>query len=241
MNTWWPERVHGQETKKGKGKGVTNRDLQEYKGGLPQLIWWILLSHSVCLAKLISVTTRAMVLAQKIRSHCFLILIWLPSGVEVVCLKVWIFLAKDVKPVEMLVSTWQGLLILYSGSLRMSQNNHLRKWQWHCHSSVGIDNPLVPKTDTQEKESLDKAISLDQEGASKCSLLLSNTQAQNGWQWLLLISLPLTWDLSRSKVHNLPWLANRLGGWVRACSLVGNGVVQESRRRSKDPLNMQVI
>jgi hypothetical protein len=92
---------------------------------------------------------------------------------------------------------------------------------------------------------LTRQFSLNQEGASMCSLPLSNTQAQNGWQWLLLISLmqlylPLTWDLSRSKVHNLSWLAKRLGGWVRACSLAGNGVVQESRRRSKDPLNMQV-
>jgi hypothetical protein len=39
--------------------------------------------------------------------------------------------------------------------------------------SVGINNPLVPKTDTQETENLDQAISLDQEGASVCSLLLS--------------------------------------------------------------------
>jgi hypothetical protein len=31
-----------------------------------------------------------------------------------------------------------------------------------------------------------------------------------------------------------PSLAKRLGGWVRACSLVGNGVVQESGRRSKE-------
>jgi hypothetical protein len=45
---------------------------------------------------------------------------------------------------------------------------------------VGIDNPPVPKTDTQETENLDKAISLDQEGASMCSLQLSNTQAQDG-------------------------------------------------------------
>jgi hypothetical protein len=45
---------------------------------------------------------------------------------------------------------------------------------------VGTDNLPVPKTDTQETENLDKAISLDQEGASMCSLLLSNTQAQNG-------------------------------------------------------------
>jgi hypothetical protein len=40
----------------------------------------------------------------------------------------------------------------------------------------------------------------------------ADTRAQNGWQWLLLISLtqlylPLTWDLSRSEVHNLSdWL-----------------------------------
>jgi hypothetical protein len=38
---------------------------------------------------------------------------------------------------------------------------------------------------------------------------------------------------------SLDWLKG-LGGWVRVCSLAGNGVVQESRRRSKDPLNMQV-
>jgi hypothetical protein len=38
----------------------------------------------------------------------------------------------------------------------------------------------MQKTDTQEKENLDKAISLDQEGASLCSLPLSNTQAQDG-------------------------------------------------------------
>jgi hypothetical protein len=35
---------------------------------------------------------------------------------------------------------------------------------------VGIKDPLVLKTDTQETENLDKAISLDQEGASMCSL-----------------------------------------------------------------------
>jgi hypothetical protein len=39
--------------------------------------------------------------------------------------------------------------------------------------SVGINKPLVPKTDTKETENLDKAISLDQEGASICTLQLS--------------------------------------------------------------------
>jgi hypothetical protein len=45
---------------------------------------------------------------------------------------------------------------------------------------VEIDNPLVPKTDTQETGNLDKAISLDQEGASLCSLLLSK-HASTKW------------------------------------------------------------
>jgi hypothetical protein len=89
-----------------------------------------------------------------------------------------------------------------------------------------------------KRENLDKAISLDQEGASVCSLLLSNTRAQNGRQWLLLIPLaelylPLTWDLSRSKVHNLPRLAKRLRGWVRTCSLAGNGIVHNPEKEAR--------
>jgi hypothetical protein len=38
----------------------------------------------------------------------------------------------------------------------------------------------MQKTDTQEKENLDKAISLDQEGASMCSLLISK-HASTKW------------------------------------------------------------
>jgi hypothetical protein len=98
---------------------------------------------------------------------------------------------------------------------------------------VGIKDPLVLKTDTQESENLDKAISLNQLGVSMCSLQLRKHASRNGQPLLLLISLmqlylPLTWNLSRSKVHSLSRLAKRLGRWVRACSLVGNGVVQES-------------
>jgi hypothetical protein len=84
--------------------------------------------------------------------------------------------------------------------------------------SVGIDNLPVPKTDTWETENLEKAISLDQEGASMCSLPLSNIQAQNCWQWLLLISLmqsylPLTWDLSSQRFTVFPnWLKGLGGG-----------------------------
>jgi hypothetical protein len=35
-------------------------------------------------------------------------------------------------------------------------------------------------------------------------------------------------------------MAKRLGGWVRVYSLAGNGIVQETGRRSKDLLNRQV-
>jgi hypothetical protein len=74
----------------------------------------------------------------------------------------------------------------------------------------------VPKTDTQETENLDKATSFDQKDVSRYLLHLSR-HACTKWPYL-----PLTQDLSRSKVHNLPQLAKRLGGWVRAYSLMGN-------------------
>jgi hypothetical protein len=48
---------------------------------------------------------------------------------------------------------------------------------------VGINNTPVPKTDTQETENLDKAISLNQEGASMCSLLLSKHAST---KWLMV-------------------------------------------------------
>jgi hypothetical protein len=90
--------------------------------------------------------------------------------------------------------------------------------------TVGIKDPLVPKTNKKETEKI----------LTRQFLLLKRVQActhfswaQNGWQWLLLISLtqlylPLTWDLSRSKVHSLSRIAKRLRGWVRAYNLVGN-------------------
>jgi hypothetical protein len=49
--------------------------------------------------------------------------------------------------------------------------------------TVGINNPPVPKTDTQEIENLHKAMSLDQEGASICLLLLSKHTSS---EWLTL-------------------------------------------------------
>jgi hypothetical protein len=110
---------------------------------------------------------------------------------------------------------------------------------------VGINNILLPKIDTKETENLDKAISLDQEGASMCSFLLSK---HTSTKWLTVAPsyfpdaiIPVSHlGFVQVKVHSLSQLAKRLGGWVRAYSLVGKRVVQESGRRSKDPLHMQV-
>jgi hypothetical protein len=109
---------------------------------------------------------------------------------------------------------------------------------------VGIDNPPVPKTDTQDTENLDNAISLDQESASMCSLPLSK-HASTKWLTVAPPYIPntvipaLTRDLSRSKVHNLPRLAKRLGGWVRACHWQAMGSCRNPEEED-DPLNMQV-
>jgi hypothetical protein len=54
---------------------------------------------------------------------------------------------------------------------------------------VGINNPPVPKTDTQEIENLDKTISLGQEGASLCSLLLSK-HASTKWLTVAPLYIP---------------------------------------------------
>jgi hypothetical protein len=51
--------------------------------------------------------------------------------------------------------------------------------QYH-NGSIGIKDPVVPKTDTQETENIDKAISLDHKGASTCSLQLSK-HASTKW------------------------------------------------------------
>jgi hypothetical protein len=53
---------------------------------------------------------------------------------------------------------------------------------------------------------------------------------------LMQLYNPLTWDLSRSKVHNLYQLAKRLRGWVRVCNLASNGTIQESGR-NRNPSN----
>jgi hypothetical protein len=61
---------------------------------------------------------------------------------------------------------------------------------------------------------LTRQFSLDQEGASLCSLLLSK---HAGTKWLTVALpymmqsyLPLTWDLSRSNIHNLSFLPKRV-------------------------------
>jgi hypothetical protein len=122
----------------------------------------------------------------------------------------------------------------------------LSKRRWAGKVIVKINYPPVPKTDTQVTENLDKAIFSWWRGCKHgLTPAKTNKKTHNGWQWIFLISLMqldlhLTWDLSRSKVHNLSWFAKRLGRWVKACSLVGNGVAQKSRRRSKDSLSMRV-
>lgn len=68
---------------------------------------------------------------------------------------------------------------------------------------VGINNLPVPKTDTQETENLDKEISLDQEGASLCSLPLSKHTG------------------TKDKVSKSPMLIKRFA--VGRCSLCNQG------------------
>jgi hypothetical protein len=69
-------------------------------------------------------------------------------------------------------------------------------------------------------------------------LQLSRHTSKNGQPWLLVIFLMqlylhLTLDLSRSKVHNLSRLAKRLGGWVRAYSLVGMNSYRNPEEEAK--------
>jgi hypothetical protein len=92
----------------------------------------------------------------------------------------------------------------------------------------GIKDPLVLKTDTQKTEkNLTKQFLLIKRVQAHIQSSWEDTWAQSGQQWLLLISLAqlyllLTWDLSRSKVHNLFQFAKKLKGWVRACNLAGS-------------------
>jgi hypothetical protein len=117
----------------------------------------------------------------------------------------------------------------------------LPRWNvksWTIPQIIGINNPPVLRTDTQETENLDKAIFSWSRG---CKRVLTPAKQHAITKWLTVAPpyismqsyLPLIWDLSRSKVHNLSRLAKRLGGWVKACSLVDSGVVQESGRRRR--------
>jgi hypothetical protein len=62
---------------------------------------------------------------------------------------------------------------------------------------VYIKDPPVPKTDTQETENLDNAISLDQDGASMCSFPLSK---YGSTKWLT-VALPHIPDAVVSAPH----------------------------------------
>jgi hypothetical protein len=132
-----------------------------------------------------------------------------------------------------------SLLFAYALAIMMSSVSWCDEFLLFLVPAVGIDNPLVQKTDTQGTENLDKAISLDQEGASMCSLPLCK-HASTKWLTVAAPYIPDTivpaphLGFVQVKVHKLSRLAKRLGGWVRACSLAGNGVVQKMGRRSKD-------
>jgi hypothetical protein len=75
-------------------------------------------------------------------------------------------------------------------------------------------------------ENLDKAISFDQKIKREQHVLTPAEQTREHKMAppisLMQLYLPLTRDLSRSKAHNLSWLAKRLRGWVRARNWVGN-------------------
>jgi hypothetical protein len=88
---------------------------------------------------------------------------------------------------------------------------------------VGINNPPVPKTDTQETENLDKAIFSWSRGCTHVLTPAKQTHkhkmADSGsslYPWQLY--LPHTWHLSRWKVHSLSRLVKRLRGFVRVYS-----------------------
>jgi hypothetical protein len=80
---------------------------------------------------------------------------------------------------------------------------------WQSVNTIGIKDPPVLKTDMQETENLDKAISFDQKGASVYLLLLSR-HASTKWPTVAPPYIPdaivpaPTQDLSMPKVHNLP-------------------------------------
>jgi hypothetical protein len=92
----------------------------------------------------------------------------------------------------------------------------------------------VPKTDTQGTENLDKAISFDQKGASTYLLPLSRYVST---KWPTVAS-PYIPDTVVSRIcpcqrFTISLVTKRLGGWVRAYSLAGNGVVQESKEEAR--------
>jgi hypothetical protein len=78
-----------------------------------------------------------------------------------------------------------------------------------------------------------------------CSLQLSK-HASTKWLTVAPPYIPATvvpaphLGFVQVKSSQSPSIGTRLGGWVRAYSLVDNGAVRESGRRSRDPLNMQV-
>jgi hypothetical protein len=97
----------------------------------------------------------------------------------------------------------------------------------HVHYCVGIKDPLVPKTDTQETEKILKRQFLLIKRVQACThSRWADTQAQNGWQWFSLYPWCSCIYPSPGRVQvkgSQPFsMAKRLRGWVRAHNLAGN-------------------
>jgi hypothetical protein len=124
------------------------------------------------------------------------------------------------------------------------QNNLflLHPWKTNFHFPlVGIKDPPVAKTDTQETENLDKAISFDKKGASIYSLQLSRHMST---KWLLMslmqLYLPSPGICPSQRftvcLNCLKVLGDRVGHVIWRAIFMGKGTVQESIR-NRNPLN----
>jgi hypothetical protein len=103
------------------------------------------------------------------------------------------------------------------------QKGHLSSKDVSSSGILGINNPLVPKTNTQETENLDKSIFSCSRG---CKPVLTPAKQHTSTRWLT-VAPPYIPDtvvpaphlgFVQVKVHNLLRLVKRLRGWVRVYS-----------------------
>lgn len=86
---------------------VRHRELLEFRRGAPQPIWKNLLPHSPPRPINQHYCTSSGPGTEN-KNSFFLILVWLPSEMQVVCLNICILPAKAVKPVEIQISVWES-------------------------------------------------------------------------------------------------------------------------------------